>query len=324
MVILYNRNVYKVGITIYSMTKHSNMKETRCPNCNGINIVRRGQRETENRGLIQRYGCKDCKKRFIENDGFWKMKNGSQKVTLCLDLFYKGVSTRQIQSHLKSFYPHNASWVSIYKWIVKYSKQISKFTDKLKLNTSSYVEMDEMEYHRRKSHRTRKGTDENWFIDVIDPKTKFMVASKYCKSRSQNEVKRILNVVKEKTDKIRIITTDGWLAYPNAIKKVFGFSNKTHQVNVIHNKKNASAGDGFNYSIERLHSNIRHRTKTFRGFHGCLSSASSIMKGYEIYYNFIREHQAIGKCPYEKATNLKLKNPNKWIELIGLSEQRNN
>ena len=44
------------------------------------------------------------------------------------------------------------------------------------------------------------------------------------------------------------------------------------------------------------------------------------MKGFEIYYNFINKHQAIDKCPYELATNLKLNNPNKWLELIQLSK----
>ena len=43
------------------------------------------------------------------------------------------------------------------------------------------------------------------------------------------------------------------------------------------------------------------------------------MKGYEINYNFIRKHQAIKKCPYELATDLKLNSENKWLELIGLS-----
>lgn len=36
---------------------------------------------------------------------------------------------------------------------------------------------------------------------------------------------------------------------------------------------------------------------------------------------FITKHQAINKCPYELALpNLKLKNPNKWLELIELSQ----
>lgn len=71
--------------------------------------------------------------------------------------------------------------------------------------------------------------------------------------------------------------------------------------------------------IERLHNNVRARTKVFRGFYGSLRSANLILKGYEIYYNFIRINQAINKCPYELATDLKLKEKNKWLELIKLS-----
>jgi len=78
----------------------------------------------------------------------------------------------------------------------------------------------------------------------------------------------------------------------------------------------------FNFPIERLHNSVRARTKTFKGFHGSISSANAIMKGYEVYYNFIMKHQAIGKCPYELATDLKLNNPNKWLELIQISKKR--
>jgi len=46
------------------------------------------------------------------------------------------------------------------------------------------------------------------------------------------------------------------------------------------------------------------------------------MKGFEIYYNFIRSHLALnGKTPSELATNIRLENPNKWLELINLSNQ---
>lgn len=73
-----------------------------------------------------------------------------------------------------------------------------------------------------------------------------------------------------------------------------------------------------------MHNSIRHRTKTFRGFHGSIGSAKAIMKGIEIYYNFITKHQAINCCPYELAIpELKL-GINKWLELIKLSKVINN
>ena len=89
---------------------------------------------------------------------------------------------------------------------------------------------------------------------------------------------------------------------------------------VIHNQVNASKGEGFNIKIERLHNSIRHRIKTFRVFHGSVHSANAIMKGYEIYYNFIRKHLALNKNPSELATDIKLENNNKWLELIKLSK----
>ncbi len=288
-----------------------------CPRCRKENATKDGLRKTDNRGRIQRYRCKECKHRFVVDDGFYRMRNAPQKVTLCLDLFYRGVSTRKIQEHLQAFYPHNSSHKSIYKWVVRYSEMISKFTDTLPLNVGEEIQADEMEYHRSLESRGR-GVDRNWFIDIMDCKTRFMVASRYVKSRGQDEIKRLMLEARRKTGKqVKVCTTDAFMAYENVVEKAFGYNNKVHAYNVVHKKVNASRGEGFNCPIERLHNTIRQRTKTFRGFHGSVRSASAIMKGLEIYYNFIRSHQAIGKCPYELATDLRLASSNKWLELIG-------
>ena len=305
--------------------KHNNKEETEvknvcCPKCNSNKTKKRGFRKTENRGKIQRYFCNECKKSFIIDDGFFRMRNNQQKITCALDLFYRGVSTRKVQEHFKAFLPHNSSNVSIYNWVVKYSKMISGFTDKLKINGGSEVQLDEMEYHRRISHE-KKGVSKDWFIDSIDVKTRYMVSSKYFKSRGQDELKEVLQKVKYKTEGyITTITTDGYTAYEKVIKKTWGYNNKIGKHNILHNKNIASKGEGFNIYVERMHNSIRERTVTFRGFHGRIESAQAIMKGYEIFYNFIRKHQAIGVCPYELATNLKLENPNKWLGLIEMAK----
>jgi len=62
-----------------------------------------------------------------------------------------------------------------------------------------------------------------------------------------------------------------------------------------------------------------------RGFHGSIRSADSILKGFEVYYNFITKHQAIKCCPYELAIP-ELKEPlgeskNKWLKLIYLTKE---
>jgi transposase-like protein len=291
-----------------------------CPNCKSESVKKRGFRQTENRGKIQRYECKSCKTAFVQNDGFYRMRNSPQKITLCMDLFYRGVSTRKVQEHLQAFYPQNSSWVSIYSWILKYAKQMGNFTDKLKIKVGSEIQIDEVEYHRRKSHKAKKGIDTNFFVDGVDTETRFMVASEYVKSRSREKIKSVLEQIRDRSiNKPQAITTDGLMVYPKAVRKVFGYSRHAKQYAVRHNVVTARKGEGFNHPIERLHNSLRARTKTFRGFHGSIESANAIMKGLAVYYNFITRHQAINCSPYELATDLKLNSENKWLELIQLA-----
>jgi transposase-like protein len=252
------------------------------------------------------------------------MRNNPQKRTLCMDLFYRGVSTRKVQEHLQAFYPHNSDHSTILRWVTKYAKHISGFTDKLKVKVGSEIQIDEVEYHRRKSHKAKKGTDTNFFIDSVDTETRFMVASEYVKSRSREKLKSVLEQIRDRSiNQPQIVTTDGLMAYPKAVRKVFGYSRHAKQYAVRHNIVTARKGEGFNHPIERLHNSLRARTKTFRGFHGSVESANAIMKGLAIYYNFITKHQALGCCPYELATDLKLTSENKWLELIRLSNNKN-
>ncbi len=78
------------------------------------------------------------------------------------------------------------------------------------------------------------------------------------------------------------------------LKKSFGLKTYwNHKIQIIYNVIIASE-KGFNHPIEGLlHNSIRKRTKVMRGFHGCMGSAYVIMKGYEIYYNFIRKHKKL-------------------------------
>ncbi|MFA5019806.1 MAG: DDE-type integrase/transposase/recombinase [Candidatus Pacearchaeota archaeon] len=308
----------------YKNNKQNKYKNLSCPNCDSEEIIKRGFRYTDNRGKIQRFSCNYCHHRFVDNNSFYRMRNNDRKISLCLDLFYRGLSTREIQSHLQAFYPHNSSNVSIYKWIKKYILKIANYTDNLKINTGSYIEVDEMEYHRRKSHKKKLGVDKNWLINGIDVKTRFLISSSYFKYRSQNNIKEVLSKVKNKTgNQIKIVTTDGYTAYEKAVKRTFGYDNHLGKYNVKHNVVTQRKGEGFNIWVERLHNTIRQRTQNFRGLHGSVESAYALMKGIEIYYNFVKKHEALkGKTPSELAIpSLKFQTTNRWLELINLANK---
>jgi len=60
---------------------------------------------------------------------------------------------------------------------------ISKFINRLKLQVGTEAQIDEVEFYRRKSDKSKMGTEKNFFIDSICPETKFMLSSEYARTK---------------------------------------------------------------------------------------------------------------------------------------------
>ena len=293
--------------------------EIKCPICKSKELIKRGAIKTESKGDRQRYSCKKCGKRFVPVEPFFRMRNNDKMITACMDMYYSGMSFRKIQEHLEKFYPNSVNPATIYRWLLKYVPMMESFTDVQELSVGRYVEGDEVEYHRRKSHKRKLGVDKNWFVDIIDNSTRFVISSDYVKERNTKELSKVFRKAKKRTgEQIKIIATDGLKGYPRVLRRTFSLDKKRTKNPLIIHRVIPSDSGGFNYRIERFHSTLRERTKTMRGFHGCLTSAQTILKGFEIYYNFIRRNMALnGKTPSQIAIPLlQLENKNKWIEII--------
>ncbi|MEM3791083.1 MAG: DDE-type integrase/transposase/recombinase [Thermoproteota archaeon] len=242
------------------------------------------------------------------------MKNHEDKITSCINMYYAGMSLRKIQKHLQMFAPKNCHYSTIYRWIIKYANMISSFTDNLQINSGQELMSDEMEYHRL--------GEQNWFVDVMDTETRFMVASDYMESRTIGNLIKVLRKAKFTANgNVKIITTDGLQGYPRVLRKVFGLNRIEGKSKIIHNVVIADER-GFIHKIERLHNTIRDRTKIMRGFHGSLESAKATMKCFEIYYNFISKHQELGKKPAKEGILELILSTNKWLSLIRLSKMK--
>jgi len=298
-------------------------KQILCPKCNSKEIIKRGLIKTENRDSTQRYGCKSCNNRFVLDNPFYGMKTHQLMITQCTDLYYSGMSFRKIAQHLKRFFPKDVNASTVYRWIMKYVPIMENFTDKQKIEASWQLQFDEVEYKRRISH-TGKGVKDEFFIDGIDIDSRFLVSSQYAEDRKNPTLNKVLGKAKQRigNSNVKVISTDGLMGYPRVIKKTFGL--KLHKggkvastSKVIHQVIKSDSGS-FNYKIERFHNTLRERTKIMRGFHGCITSAQTLMKGFEIYYNWIRNHQSLeGQTPSEIAVpNVQIENKNGWLELI--------
>jgi len=107
------------------------------------------------------------------------------------------------------------------------------------------------------------------------------------------------------------LITDGLPAYHDAYKKEFWTMKKetrTERINAI-----KLSGDVNNNKMERFNGEIRDREKTMRGLK---TKDTPILSGYQIFHNYIREHEGLdGKTPAE-ACGIEVKGKNKWLTLI--------
>jgi len=297
-------------------------EEIKCPFCNSNEVIKRGFVKTKNRDKIQRFSCKSCNNRFVLDNPFYRMRNKDLIITQTIDMYYSGMSFRKIAQHLQRFFPKGVSHSTIYRWIIKYVPIMENFTDEQKIKANWQIQSDEVEFKRRASNKG-KGIKNEFFIDVIDMDSRYIVSSLYSTDRKTNTLNKVLGKAKRKTgEQVKVISTDGLNAYPRVIKKTFGMKvNKFNKIastsKVIHQVIKSDSGK-FNYKIERFHNTLRERTKIMRGFHGCISSAQTLMKGYEIYYNWIRNNLALeGQTPSQIAVpNVQIVNKNGWLELI--------
>ncbi len=77
-------------------------------------------------------------------------------------------------------------------------------------------------------------------------------------------------------------------------------------------------GDHNNNKMERLNGEIRDREKVMRGLK---KSDTPVLKGYQIFHNYIRPHGGLkGKTPAE-ACGIKIEGENKWLTLIQNASQ---
>jgi transposase-like protein len=280
-----------------------------CKFCSSENVVKRGYRNTQN-GKVQRLFCKDCKRKFIVDEGFERMKATPETVTVALDLYFKGISMRAIVDHIKQFYSVEVSHVAVYKWIRKYVQMLKKYADQLVPKVSGIWHTDEMVLNVRNldNHENQR-----WAWNVIDNQSRYWLATQITEKREIADARKVLAQASNISQtRPMAVVTDGLRSYQDAITKEFFTlkAPKTEHVRIpnIRDKSN-------NNMVERLHGTIRQRNKVMRGLDD-ETTAQTMMDGMRIYYNFIRPHTALnGKTPAQQA-NIETNASQNWLSLI--------
>ncbi len=280
--------------------------------CGSQNIRKDGIRNNK-ACKIQRYKCKDCGQRFCNNVGL-RSKVSTKVITASLDLYFKGVSLRQIKHHLIQFYGINITHVAIYKWIHKFGEIVQPYVDQLvPKDLSGVYHIDEMAVHVRKEIN-EKGHYQ-WLWNICDNSTRFWISSKISQTRKVDDARAVFQDAKRKSPRPLAIIHDGLHSYSEAFDKEYYTmeSPRTRNIRSVSVRHN-----GLNQKVERLNGIFRDREIVMRGMDN-YDSAQKLVDAYRIHYNFIRNHSSIGQTPAECAGISLNLGQNKIEDLIKLA-----
>ena len=271
------------------------MEIINCKYCNSPNVVKFGTFQA-----IQRYWCKDCKRKFADNKALPRMKTDTKVISCALSCYYGGMPLDAIQRHLYQQFKLYYSEMGIYNWIKRFSKEaIDRVKDFQPIVGDTWIADETM---------LKVGGRKIWFFDVIDEKTRYLLASRLAQSRTIKEAALVMNEAKRKAGKSpKRIITDKLAAYIDGIELVFGSDTKHIQSKPFTDVNSTNI-------IERFHGTLKDRTKIIRGFKN-MTTAELLTDAWLVHYNFFKEHETLGNTP--PAQKMRIPTPFKnWAEVI--------
>ncbi len=284
------------------------LDHTICVFCGSQTVVKHGLRRNKN-GAIQRFTCKTCGKRFTRNLGFEKLKATPQIVTCALQLYFTGESLRNVQ-RLLALQGANVTHQTVYNWVKRYVALMQRYLDKITPQVSSVWRADEL-YLKVKGNM-------KYLFAMMDDETRFWIAQEVADSKYTHDARHLFKLARAVAGKRpKLLITDGLPAYHQAYMKEYQ-TNST-ALTTHHIRKITLEGTHNNNKMEHMNGEIRDRERVVRGVK---VDDSPLIKGLQIYHNYIRPHEALeGKTPAE-ACGINVEGENKWLTLIENASRR--
>ncbi len=164
-------------------------------------------------------------------------------------------------------------------WIKKYISLMENYVEKQKPNVSDTWRTDEL--------WVKIKGDMKYLFALMDDETRFWIAQEVADTKYKHDAGKLFQKGKEIAgEKPLTLITDGLNSYHQAYKREF-FSH--YSPRTVHIKEIRLNGEIHNNKMERMNGQVRDRKKVMRGLK---RKDTPILKGYQIFHNYIRPHEA--------------------------------
>lgn len=274
----------------------SELNVQNCQYCGSPEIVKDGLRHNKH-GDLQVYLCRACNHHFTLNLGFKGMRATPQIITSAMQLYFTGESFRNVQKFLK-LQGVNVSHVAVLKWVKKYTALMTQYLEQIKPNVSDTWRADEV--------YVKIAGNMKYLFAMMDDQTRFWIAQEVAETKSKHDARQLFIQARRVTGKQPAkFITDGLPTYSVSAKRLFPKAEHIRHITL--------KGDRNNNKMERMNGEVRDREKVMRGLK---QDQTFVLKGYQLYHNYIRPHEALaGKTPAD-ACGINIEGNNKWLTII--------
>ena len=270
------KHIYAVNFLLnlpVIMLSNSDAFSRICPECGSANTRPKGFRYNRS-GTVRIWQCKDCKKRF--KDPLLSESKGSKTalMIIALDLYFKGLSLRNISDHLWQVYGIKKSPATLHRWINQMTKKLKEALRSINLDAGDRWLADET---------VVKVNGESMYLwNIMDYETRMYIASLLTSGREAKDAAEAIKEAIRNAGKLpKTLVTDGLQSYRKALQ-LLGLP-INHIVNA------GLAKDENNNRMERLNGIVKDWIKRKRGLKG------KFKEFIEGYYNFMRPHTALNE-----------------------------
>jgi putative transposase len=266
-----------------------------CKYCGSSHVVRYGHSKH-----IQRFLCRDCHHTFMDTEALPGMKISPQVIGAGVGMFYEGMSLNAIRRQLQQQYGMYPSDSTVYGWIQRYTREAVNKANTYKPQVGDVWIADETVI--------KVNGKNTWFWDIIDAKTRFLLASHISATRMARDAYALMMAASQRAGKTpKVVVTDQLLSYLDGIELAFGGDTKHIRAKTLTSEPAKSL-------IERFHGSLKDRTKVMRGLKSH-ESANQILDGWLVHYNFFRPHETLSNFTPAQKAGLKFEYKN-WLDVV--------
>jgi len=256
----------------------------RCRYCKSETVVKYGKY-----GDTQLLFCKVCRRKFKALDSPFHMKIPSDVVAVALEMHYSGKRLKHIRDHLKEEFGYRPSKPVLYYWI-------EKFTDLARGHFKCYQPVTGDSWILDETVVAVEGRHDVWIYDVIDEKTRFLLATRASPECSISDAG---NVLEEALSRARA------QPFKVVIRKSYEISGDIGRVipsHIDYEVRQSSINDLNDFElIARFSGILPNGNRAIRSFRNTRVLIRYVT-GWWVYYNFFKPNPFIGgETPAEAA-----------------------